>query len=106
VPQVTILKEVRVRERRRGQPMNDLVVGKSGLLTTKVLLRVVHPLEDAIPWMQRTFPTGGGILFLRLLSLFLRAVALEACDLIYYPAEALEPRLSRILRSHGSLIGT
>jgi len=56
--------------------MNDLVVGKSGLPTTKVLLGVVNPVEDAVPRLQRNFPTGGGFLFLRLLSLFLRAVAL------------------------------
>jgi len=35
VPPVPILKGVRVRERGRGQPMHDLVVGESGLLTTK-----------------------------------------------------------------------
>jgi len=34
MPAVPILKGVRVRERGRRQPMNDLVVGKSGLTTT------------------------------------------------------------------------
>jgi len=32
---VSALKEVRVRERRRGQTMNDVVVGKNGLPTSK-----------------------------------------------------------------------
>jgi len=43
----------------------------------QVLLGVVLAGADAVPWVQRTFPKGGGFLFLRLLSLFLRAVALR-----------------------------
>jgi len=35
VPPVPTLKGVRVRERGRGHPMNDLVVGKSNLPKTK-----------------------------------------------------------------------
>jgi len=34
-PQIPTLKGVRVRDRGRGKPMNDLVVGKRGLPTTK-----------------------------------------------------------------------
>jgi len=39
VPGKPTLKEVRVRERGRGQPMNDLVVRNNGLLTTKQKLK-------------------------------------------------------------------
>jgi len=35
VPQVPIPKGVRVRQRGKGQPMNDLIVRKSGLPPTK-----------------------------------------------------------------------
>ena len=42
----------------------------------RVLLGVLHTGPDTVPRVQRTFPRGGGFLFLQLLSLFLWVVAL------------------------------
>ena len=53
-----------------------LLVHMSKQVLGQVLLEVVHAGADAVPRVQRTFPRGEGFLFLRLLSLFLRVVAL------------------------------
>jgi hypothetical protein len=43
---VPTLKEVRVRERGRGQPMNNLVVGKIGHPTTKRNLMIYDDVPE------------------------------------------------------------